>query len=106
MVWAASEVRRPLHVGVYDPIHEIQELPASAAFVMAGLNQARSGFESREERGGAMPLIFMSKARNGSSTGQSNVNLSPLQSLNARLFIDASGKSPPRAGSPAIGVQE
>ena len=56
-------------VGIYDPIHEIQEFPASPAFVMAGFNQARGGFESRKKRGRAMPLVFMSKARNGAPVG-------------------------------------
>ena len=32
-----------LAVGLYDAIHEIQELPTSAAFVMASLNQASGG---------------------------------------------------------------
>ena len=31
-------------VGVYDAIHEIQELPTSPAFVMASLNQASGDF--------------------------------------------------------------
>ena len=76
-------------VGVYEAIHEIQEFPASSTFVMASLNQASGGFESREERGGAMPFVFMSKARNSPSVGQPDVALCPLQSLNARLFIYA-----------------
>jgi len=31
-------------VAVNDAIHEIQEFPASSAFVMASLNQASGGF--------------------------------------------------------------
>ena len=31
-------------IGVYDAIHEIQELPASTPFVMASLHQAGGGF--------------------------------------------------------------
>ena len=55
-----------LAVGVYDAVHEIQELPASPAFVVAGLNQASGGFERREKRRRAMPFVFVSKARDSS----------------------------------------
>ena len=78
-----------LAVGVYYAIHEIHELPAAPPFVVAGLNQASGGFERREKRRRAVPFVFVSKARDGSSVGQTDVALSPLQSLNARLFIDA-----------------
>jgi hypothetical protein len=76
-------------VGLDDAVHEIQELPASPTFVMTGLNQPGGNFESRDECRCPMPFVFMSKARNGSPVGQTDVALSPLQSLNARLFIDA-----------------
>ena len=33
-----------LAVGINDAVHEIQEFPASAAFVMAGPNQTSGGF--------------------------------------------------------------
>ena len=56
-------------VRIDDAIHEIQELPASSPFVVARLNQAGRGFQSGKKCGGAMPLVFMSKAQNGSSVG-------------------------------------
>jgi hypothetical protein len=58
-----------LSVGFDDAVHEIQELPASPTFVMTGIDQSSGGFERREQRRRAMPFIFVSKARNGSTVG-------------------------------------
>ena len=58
-----------LAVGVYDAVHEIQELPASPTFVVASFNQTTGDFQSREERRCPMPFVFMSKARNRSPVG-------------------------------------
>ena len=58
-----------LSVGFDDAVHEIQELPASPTFVMTGLNQSSGGFERREQRRRAMPFVFVSKARDGSTVG-------------------------------------
>ena len=38
-----------LSVGFDDAVHEIQELPASPTFVVAGINQSSGGFERREQ---------------------------------------------------------
>jgi hypothetical protein len=43
-------------VGFDDAVHEIQELPASPAFVMTGLNQPGGDFQSREECRCPMPF--------------------------------------------------
>ena len=55
-----------LAVGVYDAVHEIQELPASPTFVVTGIDQSSGGFKRREQRRRAMPFVFVSKARDSS----------------------------------------
>ena len=71
-------------VAIDDAVHEIQELPASPAFVMTGLNQAGGGFQGGKECRCAVPFVFMSKAGNGPSVGQPDVALSPLDERYAR----------------------
>ena len=58
-----------LSVGVDDAVHEVQvqELPASPTFVVASLNQTSGSFERREKRRRALPFVFVSKARDGST---------------------------------------
>ena len=55
-----------LAVGVYDAVHEIQELPASPTSVMTGIDQSSGDFECCEQRRRAMPFVFVSKARDSS----------------------------------------
>ena len=50
-----------LRIGIEgdNTVHEIQELPATSAWVMPDLHQPGGHFQSSEQSGGTMPLIFM-----------------------------------------------
>jgi hypothetical protein len=52
-----------LTVGVIpdDPVHEIQELPASPPVVVADTNLTGGHIQSREQRGGAVSLVAMAE---------------------------------------------
>src|SRR6516225_6751857 len=53
------------------------------------MHQPGSHLQSCKERGGAVTLVFVSKAGQCATVGQADPALRPLQSLNAGFFVDA-----------------
>src|SRR6266481_5302994 len=68
-------------------VHEIQKLASAPAPVVTCMHQTASHLQGGKEGRRAVALVLMSKAGHGSTVGQSNPSLCPLQSLNAGLMI-------------------
>jgi len=71
----------------YQLVHEIQKFASAPAPIMPCMHQPSGHLQGRKERGGAMALVFVCKASEGSTVGQANPALRPLQRLNAGLLI-------------------
>src|SRR5271169_4788338 len=71
----------------YQLVHEIQKFASAPAPIMPCMHQPSGHLQGRKERAGAMALVFVRKAGEGSTVGQANPALRPLQRLNAGLLI-------------------
>jgi hypothetical protein len=69
-------------------VHEIQELDATAALIMAGLDQASGNIEGGEQGRGAVTFVCMAEPCHRFAIGQLQPALGALQSLDVRLLVD------------------
>jgi hypothetical protein len=69
-------------------VHEIQELDAPAALVMAGLDQASGNIERGEQGRGPVPIVGVAEPCHRFAIGQLQPALGALQSLDVRLLVD------------------
>ncbi len=78
-------------VGVFGEqlFHEVQEVHAPAALVVAGLDLAGGHVEGGEQRGGAIALVLVGKAGDRAARRQPQVALRTLKGLNVGLFVHA-----------------
>ena len=75
-------------IGGDDAVHEVEELDAPAALVMAGGDLAGEDVESGEQGRGAVALVVVAVAAERSPVGQLEIALGPLQRLDVRLLVD------------------
>ena len=71
-------------------VHEIQELDATAALIMAGRDQASGNIQSGEQGRGAVTFVGMAEPCHGLAIGQLQPALRALQSLDVRFSSTAS----------------
>ena len=69
-------------------VHEIQELDATAALIMAGLDQASGNIERGKQGRGPVTFVGMAESGHGFAIGQLQPALGALQSLDVRLLVD------------------
>ena len=72
-----------------DAVHEIEELPAPSAAVVAGMDQSLMYLQGGEEGRGAVALVLVGVSPQRPPVGEAQPPLGPLQGLDRRLFIDA-----------------
>ena len=79
-----------LFVGMepHELIHEIKEFDPAFALIMAGMDLAGGDVQGCKKRSGAMALILMSEACEGTAIGHSQPALRSFESLDARLFVN------------------
>ena len=70
-----------------DAVHEMQELDAPAAPVMAGFDEAGDHIQSREQGCGAMTFVLVVEARERFAVGQLQPALGALQGLDVGLLV-------------------
>jgi hypothetical protein len=80
-------------------VHEIEELDAPAALIMAGLDQASGNIERGEQGRGSVTFVGMTEPGHRSAIGQLQPALGALQSLDVRL--SRRPKSPPHSQAAA-----
>jgi len=71
----------------HDSIHEVKKLPVATAVVVTNVYQSRGNLQSRKERDGAMPFIFMTEPTQRLADGQTQPALSSLQGLDRWLLV-------------------
>src|SRR5437660_678293 len=72
-----------------EAVHEAKELDAAAPLRMRRDDPSGGDFKRCEQGRGAMPLVVMALAGQGTSVRQLQIALRPLQGLDRRLFVDA-----------------
>ena len=68
-------------------VHEIEELDAPAALIMAGLDQASGNIERGEQGRGPVTFVRVAEPCHRFSIGQLQPALGALQSLDVRLLV-------------------
>jgi len=69
-------------------VHEIEELDAPAALIMADLDQASGHIERGEKGRGSVTFVGITEPCHRSAIGQLQPALGALQSLDVRLLVD------------------
>src|SRR5258708_39952496 len=75
----------PAGVGGHHAGHKIEKLPAPATMIMSGRDDPAEHLQSRKQRGGSTPLVFMIEASQGAAIGRPQPALSARHGLNVRF---------------------
>ena len=69
-------------------IHEIKEVDAAFALVVASMDLAGGDVQGRKKRRGAMALVLMGEAGERTPVGHAQPALRPFEGLDAWLFVN------------------
>src|SRR5260370_8322046 len=84
-----NHMQLPAGVGGHHAVHKIEKLPAPATMIMSGRDDPAEHLQSRKQRGGSTPLVFMIEASQDPAIGHPQPPSSALQALHPRFLVHA-----------------